>query len=191
MKDPFSLFAQWFEEASKAGAKQVEAFALSTVGLDKKPKARFLLLKGVTEKKFIFFTNYLSPKSQQLAKHPYASMNFFWPEIFRQVRIEGKVKKVSRSESDAYWVTRPRESQIGAWASHQSSELSSFQELENRILELQKKFEGRDVPRPPHWGGFALDPDLFEFWLGRAYRIHEREVFTKKRGGWNIKLLSP
>jgi len=166
---------------------------LATVDAAGKPSARVVLLKDVSASGFTFFTNYNSRKGRELAQHPYAAITFFWPALERQVRIEGKVVKVAPEISDSYFHSRPKGSQIGAWASPQSSEIESREVLEENDRELTAKFKSADViPRPGHWGGYQLQPERLEFWQGRPNRLHDRLVYEQSEGkGWQIKRLAP
>lgn len=182
--NPFKGFSQWFDEAILNNEIEVNACSVSTVdSKTMKPSSRIVYLKELKEEQFIFFTNYASQKGQQLEKNPFISMLFFWPSLQRQVRIEGKVSKVSEDESDLYFASRPRESQLGAWASNQSETLKQRDELITRLEEYDLKFPN-EVPRPPHWGGYALNPNCFEFWQGRPSRLHDRLIFEKDGGLW-------
>ncbi len=188
--DPLEQFGAWMKEALTAAMLDANAMTLSTVGADGRPSARVVLLKGFGPEGFTFFTNYESRKGRELAANPNAFMHFFWPELERQVSIAGTVEKISREESESYFVTRPLESRIGAWASNQSTILESRKELENRVRKYIEKFHG-DVPLPPHWGGFRLTPESFEFWQGRASRLHDRICYERHNGIWEIVRRSP
>lgn len=188
--DPFVQFSNWFDEYVKSDPLEPNAMTLATVGGTGRPAARIVLLKGFDTSGFVFFTNYESRKARDLAEEPFAALLFFWPELERQVRIEGKVEKVSPSESEAYFLSRPLESRIGAWASRQSSPITGREELEEKIAELRVRF-GEEVPCPPFWGGYRIEPDQFEFWQGRPSRLHDRIVYTKGTTGWNLSRLSP
>lgn len=191
--EPFQRFHEWFQAAKAAGHFLPEAFCLSTTSKEGSPSGRFLLLKGVEKSSFVFFTNYESRKSHELDTTQRAAMTFYWEALHKQIRIEGRVERVSESASDAYWKTRPRESQIGGWASPQSSVISSRDALDKSVQELTEKFKGKDVPRPPHWGGYALMPSMIEFWTGQVARLHDREVYEaqKNQKGWNYSILAP
>lgn len=190
-KDPFSLFEQWMTEAVKAEVKEPNAMVLSTVSAEAKPSSRIVLLRDFSSEGFVFFTNYKSAKGSDLNKNPHATLLFFWPELERQIRITGMIKKTSEQVSDEYFNSRPRESRIGAWTSEQSSRISSRKELEDRYVALEKEFEGKEVPRPPHWGGYLLGPDVFEYWQGRPSRLHDRLLFEKNDGHWDVVRLAP
>ncbi len=187
--DPFEQFKLWFGFAVQTDAHNANAMALSTVH-NNRPSSRIVLLKELDATGFTFYTNYSSAKSKQIAENKYAALLFFWKENERQIRIEGVLEKVSETASNEYFKTRPRESQIGAWASPQS-ETTSREDLEKRVAEFSAKFEGKDVPRPQHWGGFRLVPEKFEFWQGRAGRLHDRFVYNKENTGWNIFRIAP
>jgi pyridoxamine 5'-phosphate oxidase len=190
-KHPYPLFEEWFETAVKAGLKLPNAMTLSTASKTGRPAARVVLLKGIDARGITFFTNYRSRKSAELESNPRATLLFYWPELDLQVRIDGRVKKVSARESDEYFATRPRESQIGAHASQQSKPMADQSVLFAEFGRLAKKFEGKEVPRPKHWGGYRLAPASFEFWKGRDFRLHDRLVYTKKGSGWKKMLLFP
>ncbi len=188
--DPVVQFSNWFEEYVESGPLEPNAMTLATVDGTGRPAARIVLLKGFDASGFVFFTNYDSRKARDLAEDPYAALLFFWPELERQVRIEGKVEKVSPSESEAYFLSRPLESRIGAWASKQSRPISGREELEEKIAELRIRF-GEDVPCPPFWGGYRVTPDRFEFWQGRPNRLHDRILYKRAAEGWGLSRLSP
>ena len=190
--NPIVQFERWMVEAVKNKVNLPNAMHLSTAGKDGKPSGRVVLLRGFDERGFVFFTNYDSRKGNELRNNNYASMTFFWYELFRQVRIEGYVHKVTEAESDAYFQSRPRESQISALASEQSRLLDSRESLEQRVRELEKRFKDQPVPRPDYWGGFYLSPIYVEFWQGRAHRLHDRILYKlEKNNFWNMHLLSP
>jgi pyridoxamine 5'-phosphate oxidase len=188
---PYPLFEEWFETAVKAGLKLPNAMTLATASKNGRPGARVVLLKGIDGKGITFFTNYRSRKAAELDANPRATLLFYWPELDLQIRIDGRVTKVGARESDAYFATRPRESQIGAHASQQSKPMADQSVLFGEFGRLAKKFEGKDVPRPKHWGGYRLAPASFEFWKGRDFRLHDRLVYTKKGSGWKKALLFP
>lgn len=188
--NPFEQFEKWFENAVEAGILEPNAMFLATIE-DNKPKGRVVLLKGVENEGFVFYTNYDSKKGKQLMENNFASMTFFWDKLERQVRIEGQIEKVSEQTSDEYFHSRPRGSQIGAWVSNQSEVINGREVLEQKLDEMMVKFEQVDViPRPPHWGGYILFPSSFEFWQGRPNRLHDRLLFTKE-DNWKIERLSP
>jgi len=189
-KDAISQFNVWMAQAIAEGVKEPNAMTLATVDKKGFPKARIVLLRDFDENGFSFFTNYKSAKGKELDSHK-ACLNFFWIEVSRQVRIIGKADKVPVNESDMYFNSRPRESQIAAWASAQSEKISSREQLEKQFVFYQKKFEGGLVPKPPHWGGFRLKPLQIEFWQGRENRLHDRILYTRQKGGWKIERLSP
>lgn len=190
--DPLRLFEKWFQEALKVKALDVNAMTLATVSPAGKPSARVVLLKGYDHQGFVFFTNYLSRKGRDLDLHPQACLHFFWPELSRQISLEGAVRKVATWESDEYFQTRPRDSQLGAWVSEQSRVIGSRKVLEQRVKEFEKKFRDQAVPRPPHWGGYRLVPRTIEFWKGQPSRLHDRLLYRKKDGrGWSRERLAP
>jgi len=190
-KDPFRLFHHWFAEAAQAGLLDPHAMAVSTVNATGRVSSRIVLLKSLDTKGFVFFTNYQSRKGKELHRHPRTSLLFYWPELGRQVRVEGKAVRVSAKESDDYFASRPRGSQLSAWASHQSQLVPNRQVLEKQMKELEKKYEGQKVPRPPHWGGYRVLPEGVEFWSGRRNRLHDRLLYRKKGSGWKIDRLAP
>ena len=191
-KDPFRLFHHWFAQAAKAHLLDPHAMALSTVSPSGKLSSRMVLLKGLDPLGFVFFTNYQSRKSNELGKHPQAALLFYWPQLGRQVRVEGKTRRVSAKESDDYFRTRPRGSQLSAWASHQSRVIPNRQVLEKRMRELEAKYRGQTVPRPSHWGGYRLIPQTLEFWSGRRNRLHDRLRYQRRgKGGWKRERLAP
>jgi pyridoxamine 5'-phosphate oxidase len=190
-ENPLDQFNLWFSEALKQNIVEPNAMTLSTVDKSGSPSSRTVLLKDVDEKGFVFFTNYNSRKATQLENNPFASIVFLWLEMQKQVLIEGLVEKVSKNESDEYFDIRPRDSQIGAWASNQSSVIESREELEKRFREFEKEFTGKKISRPPHWGGFRLIPNRVEFWQGRENRLHDRILYTFEQGVWKINRLAP
>ncbi|MBP0630011.1 MULTISPECIES: pyridoxamine 5'-phosphate oxidase [unclassified Cupriavidus] len=189
--DPMSQFKRWFDEAVTAKLPEPNAMTLATVSADGQPSARIVLLKGIDDRGFTFFTNYESRKGLDLAANPRAALLFHWVQLERQVRVEGIVEKVADDESDAYFASRPLGSRVGAWASEQSREVPGRDVLEQRELEYRSKF-GDNPPRPPHWGGYRLVPTALEFWQGRPSRLHDRIVYRVHPGGaWQIVRLSP
>jgi pyridoxamine 5'-phosphate oxidase len=192
--DPIDQFKDLLELArTTPGHREPTGFTLSTVSADGKPSGRVVLLKGVDASGLVFYTNTLSRKGRQIAQNANVALTFWWPHIDRQVRFEGAAVPVSAAEADAYFATRARGSQLGAWASNQSRELSSRAELEERLAELTRQYEGKEVPRPPHWSGYRVAPLLVEFWQNRENRLHDREQFTRTAPGarWAVKLLNP
>jgi pyridoxamine 5'-phosphate oxidase len=190
--DPIKQFRSWFSDARAENLILPEAMTLATATKDGRPSARLVLLKGVDDQGFVFYTNYRSPKARTLEKNPYASLVFFWPQLERQVRIEGTTSRVSAEESDAYFRTRPRDSQIGALASPQSDVIESREVLEQKFKELEELYRDRDVERPAHWGGYRLQPNRIEFWKGRAGRLHDRILYElQSDGSWSINRLAP
>jgi pyridoxamine 5'-phosphate oxidase len=189
--NPLRQFEAWFREAGAAGVDVPEAMTLATADAGGRPSARMVLLKGVDADGFLFYTGYGSRKAAELATNPRAALVFYWRPLGRQVRVEGSVERLSEKESAAYFATRPRGSQLAAWASAQSRPLGSRAELEARYAELEREYEGRQVPLPPHWGGYRLRPDAVEFWEHRENRLHERTRYTRAREGWQTETLSP
>lgn len=190
-ESPLEQFREWFNEARKSEVMEPNAMVLSTVDQEGRPVGRVVLLKDLTGQGFSFYTNYNSRKGKEIEKNPFASLTFFWPELERQVRIEGKLQKTSKQASDTYFASRPRGSQIGAWASPQSEEIPDRESLEIRERNYQERFEGKEVPRPDHWGGYELIPDKIEFWQGRKSRLHDRVFYQKGSNGWTRKRLAP
>jgi pyridoxamine 5'-phosphate oxidase len=189
--DPHSLFETWFAEARRSELNDSNAVALATSTPDGRPSLRMVLLKGHDARGFVFYTNLDSRKGGELAANPSAAMLFHWKSLRRQVRIEGAVAPVSTGEADAYFATRSRDSQLGAWASDQSRPLADRALFEARYAEMRARFEGGDVPRPPRWSGFRLVPERIEFWTDRAHRLHERRLFEREGEGWREGLLYP
>jgi len=190
--NPLKQFQRWFDEARNAGLPLPEAMTLATATPDGRPSARLVLLKHADELGFVFYTNYGSQKARELDANPQAALVFYWPQLERQVRVEGKVQRTGSDESDAYFRTRPRESQLGAHASPQSEAVASRTVLEEGFAELERLYEGRDVERPAHWGGYRLMPDRIEFWKGRPSRLHDRLLYKRQPdGGWSITRLAP
>ncbi|HYF02229.1 MAG TPA: pyridoxamine 5'-phosphate oxidase [Patescibacteria group bacterium] len=190
LQDPFAQFRQWFDEAVKAGISEPNVMTIASATSDGKPSARIVLLKKLSEKGFVFYTNYESRKGQELIENPQAALLFYWGELERQIRIEGRVEKVLKEESEEYFKSRPLESQLGAWASKQSRTLKSREELEENFKNMQKRFE-TVVPLPDFWGGFCVIPEVVEFWQGRPNRLHDRIVFKKEDNVWITERLSP
>lgn len=191
-RDPLKLFQNWLDDAVAAGIHLAEAMTLATATPGGKPSARLVLLKQADVDGFVFYTNYQSMKARELDANPQAALVFYWPQLERQVRIEGTVERTTSAESDAYFKTRPRESQIGAVASPQSSVVASREVLQDRVDELEKLYEGREVDRPAHWGGYRVRADRIEFWKGRPGRLHDRILFERQTdGSWDISRLAP
>ena len=189
--DPHALFETWFAEARLGEPNDAEAMTLATADASGLPSARIVLLKGHDPRGFVFYTNSRSRKGGDLAVNPQAALLFHWKSLRRQVRIDGTVGRVSDAEADAYFATRSRDSQLGAWASDQSSELANRAVFEARYQALVEEYEGRGVPRPPHWWGYRVVPERFEFWTDRAHRLHERRQFSRSGDGWAESLLYP
>ncbi|SFO05232.1 Pyridoxamine 5'-phosphate oxidase [Sphingomonas sp. OK281] len=190
-EDPIALFDAWYAEARKTEINDSNAVALATADAEGRPSVRMVLLKGHGPDGFVIYTNRESRKAGDLAVNRYAALLFHWKSLRRQVRIEGSVTLVRDAESDAYFASRGRDSQLGAWASDQSRPLDSRETFEHRFAEMQARFEGGDVPRPPHWGGYRIAPDRIELWQDRAHRLHERRLFVREDGNWNEGLLFP
>lgn len=188
--DPLKQFQDWFKAAIETEVNEPNAMNLSTVKASGRPSSRIVLLKGVEENGFVFYTNYNSNKGQQLQEQPYGALCFFWPELERQVRIEGKISKVSPQTSDAYFHSRPVASRLGAWASPQSQVISGRDFLEKNLEDVKNKFT-LDIPRPAHWGGYVLIPDYIEFWQGRESRLHDRITYRLDQEKWLINRLAP
>jgi pyridoxamine 5'-phosphate oxidase len=188
--DPFIQFEDWLKQAVEAEIPELQAMTLSTV-YDNRPSSRIVYLRKLANHKFWFYGNYDSKKGKSLEQNPNASLNFFWPGLQRQVRIEGTVKKATEDNSDNYFDSRPLESQIGAWASAQSSKITSREELEEKLEQLQKEFEGKTIKRPPHWGGWVLKANYYEFWQGRKSRLHDRICYELQNETWDRYRLAP
>lgn len=188
--DPQTQFIKWFEAALKAKAHSMNAAALATSGRGR-ASVRIVLIKGFDANGFVFYSSYRSRKAREIQANPYGEILFFWPEIERQVRISGKLTKISAARSDAYFKGRPRSAQISAWASHQSAPIRDRRALELRIEEFEKKFHGKPVPRPESWGGFCLVPDTYEFWQGRASRLNDRILYRKSGKRWTHLRIQP
>jgi pyridoxamine 5'-phosphate oxidase len=190
--DPIDRFKEWLEEARQDRTiLEPTAMALATVNARLQPSARMVLLKEVDGRGFTFYTNLESRKSADIRQNTSAALCFYWPPLLKQVRVEGKMEAVDDAEADAYFVTRPRDSQIGAWASKQSSVLPDMKTLEQAVGEYIKKFEGKTVPRPPFWSGWRVVPESIEFWTQGAFRLHDRDLYTRIKEGWQIKKLYP
>lgn len=190
-KTPFLQFSKWLKEAIEKKVEEVNAFTLATVNKENIPSARIVLMRDFSEKGLVFYTNYNSAKGNDFVQNSVACANFFWIEFQRQVRITGRVEKVSEEESDAYFASRPRGSQLGAWASAQSTKLESAEALQHILEEITVKYEGETVPRPPHWGGYRIVPSEFEFWQGRPSRLHDRLKYSLSETAWNITRVFP
>jgi pyridoxamine 5'-phosphate oxidase len=191
LDDPIAMFSELFDEARRLGTLEPDAMVLSTVDESGQPSSRYVLLKEVDQRGFAFYTNLESRKARALAVHPYAALCFYWPLIDKQVRVEGTVERVSDAEADEYFASRPRQSQIGAWASTQSAPLVSRESLDRRVQEAQDRFEGHDVPRPSFWSGFRVIPAAIEFWTRHPARLHDRALFEREDGRWVRTLLFP
>ena len=185
-------FDRWWQDAINSEIDEVNAFTLATAAADGKPAARIVLLKGYDEKGFVFFTNYQSHKGQELATNPQGCMVFFWKELERQIRIEGSIEKISAEESDEYYFSRPLSSQVGAWASPQSSVIKNRDIIEDNVKKYEAQFADSSISRPPHWGGYRLQPQAIEFWQGRPSRLHDRLLYTLlENNDWKIERLAP
>lgn len=189
--DPVEQFRFWFDEALRAEQPDPEAMTLSTATREGVVSARIVLLKGFDQSGFVFYTNYQSQKSRELVDNPRAAMTFYWPALNRQIRIEGTTEKVSQQESEEYFLTRPRGSQIGAWTSPQSEEIPDRETLERKLAEMEERFKDQSIPCPLFWGGFRLKPILFEFWQGRESRLHDRILYRRQDEIWQISRLAP
>lgn len=191
VEDPFKLFDAWYAEARETEPNDSNAMALATADGDGRPSVRMVLLKGHGPDGFVFYTNRESRKAGEMTANPHAALLFHWKSLRRQIRIEGSLAFATDAESDAYFASRSRDSQLGAWASDQSRPLEARETFEARFAEVEARFAGRDVPRPPHWGGYRLTPDRIEFWQDRAHRLHERRLFVHAGDGWSEGLLYP
>jgi len=198
-ENPLELFQVWFEEMEmvlkykreKNDSTEVNTMTVATIGLDGFPKSRIVLLKEFNSDGFIFYTNYTSEKGIALAHNPNICLSFFWAGLERQVIIKGKTEKTSEEKAEAYFKSRPRGSQLGAWASHQSAEIASREVLDKTLKELELEFQNKEIPKPEFWGGFLVKPISIEFWQGRPNRLHDRILYTRERKDWNIKRLAP
>jgi pyridoxamine 5'-phosphate oxidase len=190
-RDPLAQFRRWYADAERAGIRMPQAMALATAGGDGAPSARMVLLKGIEEGEFVFYTGYVSRKAGELAANPKAALLFYWDPLGRQVRVEGTVRRVSADESDAYFATRPRGAQLAAAASRQSAVLSNREELDAKVAELEQRYAGGEVPRPEHWGGYRLAPEVYELWQHREDRAHDRLRYRREGDGWILERLSP
>jgi len=192
--NPFFQWHTWYDQAAEAGVTEPNAMTVSTIGLDGVPDSRIVLARGVDDTGIVFYTNYASEKSEQLQKNPVASAVFAWLDLHRQVRVRGQVVQVPKQQSDEYFASRPRDSQLGAWASPQSQVISDRSVLTERLDQFRKQFEGSEVPRPPSWGGWLIAPTMFEFWQGRPSRLHDRFRYTRPNTSdpaWTIERLAP
>ena len=189
--DPFALFKKWFRDAERAGEPLPEAMALATATRDGRPSVRVVLNRGINHGGFVFYTNYTSRKAVELVDNPRASIVFHWPTLERQVRVEGRVHKLTRAESDRYFQTRPRESRLSAWASPQSAEIAGRSFLEDEVARAEARFGTRRIPCPPFWGGFRIVANCIEFWQGQPHRLHDRIVYRRERAIWTIFRLAP
>ena len=189
--DPVVQFDAWFEETLAAGLHEPNAMIVATATADGRPSARTVLLKGYDERGFVFYTNYEGRKARELEANPACALLFYWGELERQVRIEGRAGRISSEESDAYFAGRPRGSRLGAWASQQSQPVEDRSILQERVRMLETEYESREIPRPPFWGGYRVEPEVVEFWQGRENRLHDRLVYRRDGDGWRVERLQP
>lgn len=190
-RDPFRVFKVWFEEAARSGIQLPEAVTLATATRDGRPSARMVLYKGIADGGFVVFTNYESRKAREMDVNPNVALVFYWARLNRQLRIEGRAERSSLELSSEYFATRPRESQLGAWASPQSEEIDSREELDRRVSELDREYGHQNIPCPPFWGGYVIHPHTFEFWIGRDGRLHDRFLYQRSGPTWTITRLAP
>lgn len=189
--DPVPMFSRWIDEAINSEVNEPNAMSLATISDNGRPNVRVVLLKGIEDNKLEFFTNYLSQKGKELENHSFAAVAFWWPELERQVRIRGAVQKLTREENDEYFQSRPRESQIGAWVSDQSTPIESREQLKEKAQSIMKRFDGKVVPTPDFWGGYSIRIEEIEFWQGRPGRLHDRILYTQSDGAWKKERLQP
>lgn len=190
-QDPILQFGKWWDEAIQSDISEVNAMTLATCNNEGYPSARIVLLKGFDETGFIFFTNYESNKAKELEENPKAALVFFWKELERQVRIEGVIEKADENMSDSYFISRPHDSQVGAWASPQSKVIKNREVIEEKFLDLSREYAAGVIPRPQFWGGYIVRPEKMEFWQGRTSRLHDRILYTKSNADWIIERLAP
>jgi pyridoxamine 5'-phosphate oxidase len=189
--DPMVLFRRWYDEAEAHGIRLPNAIALATADRDARPSVRHVLLRGITDDGFSFYTNHGSTKGQELGANPQAAFSVYWRELDRQVNVAGSARRLSDEESDAYFATRPREARLGAWASRQSAEIASREALMERFARFDRTYPGENVPRPPFWGGYLIGPERIEFWIGRRFRLHDRFLYRREADRWRRTRLSP